>query len=186
MILTRRTKIEHHLGVWLAMLFLTFANSAVQAQAESYVPFQITGTMIQNADGDTFRLQTKEREVLVVRFSGSDSPEVGQTYWRAARNTLRDLLGGKETTVSCYKQDQDARNVCHVTVGATDVGVEMVRRGMAWYAEPSAHELTEAQRLNYQAAQRFAQEKAFGLWSMANPQPPWECRQRRIQKKRCR
>lgn len=142
--------------------------------------------MIRNADGDTFRLQTKEHEVLVVRFSGSDTPEIGQTYWRAARNTLRDLLGGQETTAACYKQDPDGRYVCHVTVGTTDIGLEMVRCGMAWYAESSAHELTETQRLNYQAAQRFAQEKAFGLWSMPHPQPPWECRQRRSQRKKCR
>ena len=88
--------------------------------------------------------------------------------------------------MSCYKQDQDSRHVCQVTVGTTDVGLEMVRRGMAWYAESSAHELTDTQHLNYQAAQRFAQEKAFGLWSTPHPQPPWECRQRRSQKKKCR
>lgn len=68
----------------------------------------------------------------------------------------------------------------------TDIGVEMVRRGLAWYAYQYADELTNAQRMNYQAAERFAQENAFGLWSMPNPQPPWECRTLRRQGKKCR
>lgn len=118
--------------------------------------------------------------------SGSDAQETGQAYWRAARNTLRDLLAGQETTVSCYKLDRHSRDVCHVAVGATDVGADMVRRGMAWYAFQYAHELTEAQRLNYQAAERFAQEKALGLWSIPNPQPPWESRKLRRQRIKCR
>lgn len=184
--MTYCTKFGHHLGFGLAMLAMAVAQSPAQAQTEPYVPFQISGTAIQNPDGDTFQLQTQARGVLPIRFSGSDAPEIGQSYWRAARNTLRDRLAGQETTVSCYKQDHDARHVCHVTVGTTDIGVEMVRRGMAWYAESSAHELTEVQRQNYQAAERFAQEKAFGLWSMPHPQPPWECRQRRSQGKKCR
>lgn len=184
--MTHRTKIRHHLGFWLATLAMTFAHSPAQAQAEPYLPFQLTGRVIQNHDGDTFRLQTKERGVLVVRFSGSDTPETGQSYWRAARNTLRDLLAGQETTISCYKRDRHDRDVCHVTLGTTDVGVEMVRRGMAWYGYNYADELTETQRMNYQAAERFAQENAFGLWSMPNPQPPWECRTLRRQGKKCR
>lgn len=69
--MTRRTKIGHHLGFWLATLAVTFAHSPVQAAP--YIPFQLTGRAIQNRDGDTFRLQTKERGVLVVRFSGSST-----------------------------------------------------------------------------------------------------------------
>lgn len=168
------------------MFVLPFTHSAAQAQAEPYVPFQVSGTSIQNHDGDTFRLQTQDRGVLVVRFSGSDTPETGQAYWRAARNTLRDILAGQETTISCYKLDRHGRNVCHVTVGTADVGIEMVRRGMAWYAFQYASELTESQRLNYKAAEHFAQEKGFGLWSMPNPQPPWDCRKLRRLRIKCR
>lgn len=186
MILTVCSNFWHRLRFSLATPVLIFTYSAAQSQTEPYVPLQISGTAIQNHDGDTFRIQTQERGLLVVRFSGSDTPETGQAYWRTARNILRHLLSGQETTVHCYKRDHHGRDVCHVTIGTTDIAVGMVRRGMAWYAFQYANELTESQRLNYRAAEHIAQEKRIGLWSMPNPQPPWECRKLRKQRINCR
>jgi endonuclease YncB( thermonuclease family) len=67
-----------------------------------------------------------------------------------------------------------------------DVGLEMVRQGMAWHAFQFAHEQTEAERVAYKTAEEQARLGRVSLWSEPNPQPPWECRSLRRAGQKCR
>ena len=159
---------------------------AFSAHAESYAPFTTTGTVIKNHDGDTIKLQTPDRGLLTIRFAASDTPETGQAYWKVARNVLRSPVVGKPVTASCYKRDRDKRDVCRVFVGAMDIGLETVRRGVAWYAFQYGSELKESERHDYLAAEQLAREQRLGLWAEPDPMPPWECRKLRRAGQKCR
>lgn len=185
-LLMRRTKNRHVLAISVATLLMSVACSPVLAKADPYVPFKTSGRVIKNHDGDTIKLQTADRGLLTIRFSGSDTPETGQAFWKRSRNTLRAMLANRETSVFCYKNDRHQRDVCHVSVGTTDVGLEMVRQGMAWYGYQFGHELSSEQRRSYIDAEQQARAQGLGLWSMPDPQPPWECRKLRKQGLHCR
>lgn len=157
-----------------------------QAKPGPHEPFEVTGRVIKNHDGDTIKLSTAEHGIIDVRLSGADTPETGQANWRAARGALRELVAGKPVTVWCYKRDRNDREVCHVTVDGTDPALELVKQGLAWYAFMFAAELTPAMREAYQAAEAQARQQHIGLWQDPEPMPPWQCRKLRKAHQTCR
>ncbi len=168
----------------LALLLLLLAGlSAAQAKPGPHSPFETTGTVIKNPDGDTIRLDTSDHGVLDVRLSGADTPEKGQAYWKAARGYLRSLVAGQTTTVWCYKRDRYDREVCHVRVGSRDLGEALVAEGYAWYAFQFAEELEAEQRARYREAAQHARSQRLGLWQELEPMPPWQCRKYKRQGK---
>lgn len=166
-----------------SILMITGIQMA-QADGRFHPPFEMTGSVMKNHDGDTIKLATDERGVITIRLSGADTPEMGQAYWKAARSYLRSLVAGQKTTAWCYKQDQFYREVCHVRVGKQDIGQALIAAGFAWYAFQFAAELTAEQRLAYPEAERRAKAGRIGLWQEADPMPPWECRRLTRAKKR--
>ncbi|NJA90147.1 thermonuclease family protein [Rhodocyclus tenuis] len=174
----------HHTRVPLFLIIGLWCAS-VDAKEPSYQAFEAIGPVINVHDGDTLKLWTEER-IVTVRFSGSDTPETGQAYWRVARDRLRALVRGQPTTISCYKKDMHARDVCRVYVGTQDVGLEMVREGLAWHAYQFDDEQTSAERVAYKNAESDARAKGLGLWADSAPMPPWECRKLRRTGRRCR
>lgn len=159
---------------------------AVHAKPGTHEPFEVTGRVIKNHDGDTIKLQTTERGIIDVRLSGADTPETGQAYWKAARGALHELVAGKPVTVWCYKTDKYDREVCHVAVSGKDTGLELIRGGYAWYAHMFAHELTASQQKTYPKAEEQARRQRIGLWQEPDPMPPWECRKLRKAHQTCR
>lgn len=168
----------------LLPLAIGFSSTPALAAApsSSYTPFTATGSVVSNHDGDTFKLQTPDRGILTIRFSGMDTPESSQAYWKSARRALAGLVKGQPVTVHCYKKSHD-RDVCRVFAGTgrqeRDVGLEMVKAGMAWHAFQFAREQTEAERVAYTDAETRARHAKVGLWAEPDPQPPWECRKLR-------
>lgn len=110
---------------------------------------------------------------------------MGQSYWKLARQALANLLKDKAVTASCYKKSYD-RDVCKVCTETVDVGLEMVRLGMAWHAVQFVHEQTEAERVAYAAAEAQARQARIGLWVEPDPQAPWECRKLRRAGQKCK
>lgn len=141
--------------------------------------------VIHNHDGDTIDLQTVDRGLLKVRFSGADTPETGQAFWKVARKHLSKFVDGQQTTAWCYKTDRYEREVCHVRVGKNDLGLELIQHGYAWYAHMFSHELSREQQVSYAAAEEQARMRQLGLWSIADPMPPWECRKLRKAGQKC-
>lgn len=156
------------------------------AKPGPHEPFEVTGTVIKNHDGDTIKVQTAEHGLVVVRLSAADTPETGQAYWRVARDALRHQIAGKPVTVWCYKRDRNDREVCHVSVRGNDPGLALVQQGYAWYAYMFASELTAEKQRNYRAAEEAAKQQRLGLWAEPTPMPPWECRKLRKAGQKCR
>jgi endonuclease YncB( thermonuclease family) len=133
-------------------------------------------------DGDTFICRPAGAEPFKVRVARADAPErkPSSPYKsRAAQKRLRGLLG-PGTQAACYKLDAYGRPVCRVrTASGTDVGTEMIRAGLAWYAEPWAGELRAEDRVRLLQLQAEAKAARRSVRGMPDPMPPWVCRERK-------
>lgn len=121
-------------------------------------------------DGDTFTHYGKEGTVKV-RLYGIDAPEKSQTYGVRSTNALQTYLSGKNFTVYIDSYDKYGRALGKIYVGDTYINLEMIRTGNAWWYQ-------------YFAPKEAAMEQAFneaqhnkrGLWSLPNPQNPYDFR----------
>ena len=122
-----------------------------------------TASVMSVEDGDSVVVKT-ESEQIAVNLSGVDAPEMSQPGGLQARQFLSDLTLGKTVTVRLTNRvDRMAR----LEVAGIDVTEALVRAGMGWHCPRYAddRDLTRAE-----AEARSAKR---GLWSVAQPTPPW-------------
>jgi endonuclease YncB( thermonuclease family) len=162
----------------LTAIVLIGAGSA-SAGPRPHDPWTTTGRAVKIIDGDTFDLLTADRGLIRVRFGGMDAPERGQAFSRRATEHLGQLLAEQRIAVRCFKDDGNAREVCDVSVNGSDVGLDMIRAGLAWHFKRFESEQAPRMRARYAEAEEDARRQRIGLWSTADPMPPWECRQLR-------
>ncbi len=125
--------------------------------------------VVRVKDGDSLVVVSGGRQVDV-RLADIDAPEYRQPHGEAARSLLRSLVDGKTVDLQLVGGDAYRRIVAHVFVEGVDVNAEMVGQGLAWVRR--AYDPAPALvRLEDEA--RAAE---VGLWSDANPTPPWEWR----------
>ena len=130
------------------------------------------------ADGETLTLLVDKTQHRI-RIDGIDAPERTQPYSQRARQSLDDLAKGKQATAQCSKVDKYGRDVCLVIIDGTDIGLEQLRRGLAWFFVRYAEELSPDRRTQYEAAEAEAKAKGRGLWRDITPVPPWDYRAHR-------
>jgi endonuclease YncB( thermonuclease family) len=141
------------------------------AQAVEWV-----GTVVGVADGDTLTLLDAGRTQHRIRIDGIDAPERAQPWGQRARQSLSALAYGRPARADCGKTDRYGRAVCRVMVDGVDVGLEQVRRGLAWHYTRYAHEQPRELRVRYKAAEIEARAARLGLWEGAEPVAPWDWR----------
>lgn len=73
-------------------------------------------------DGDTFKTAGRKHPV---RLAHVDAPETGQPGAAAATRRLRNLIGGKEVSVSTQARDKYGRSVARVRVDGRSVNRAM-------------------------------------------------------------
>ena len=122
--------------------------------------------VIRVKDGDSLTVQSGSQEVDI-RLADIDAPEYDQARGQEALQVLRSLAEGREAELELLGGDAYRRIVARVFVSGVDVNAELVRRGLAWVTRdydpaPDLIRLEDEAR----AARR-------GLWSDANPVPPW-------------
>lgn len=83
-------------------------------------------------DGDTWRCRDGTR----IRLQGANTLERGEPGWRASRDFLRDLIGGKLLAckamgVSISFDKPRINSQCTLPTGE-DVAAEIVKAGLAW------------------------------------------------------
>ncbi|QIF01228.1 thermonuclease family protein [Roseimicrobium sp. ORNL1] len=123
-------------------------------------------------DGDSVTLLSDGVQYKA-RLSGIDAPELRQEFGLHAKATLVAMVEGRVVTFTDSGLDRYHRTLVRLHVEGMDVNAEMVRRGMAWKYSAYTRDpvLTSAE----QEARQFHR----GLWSQANPVPPWEWRHAR-------
>lgn len=140
---------------------------------------RLDGKVVAIHDGDTLTLLDGKKVEHRIRLAQIDAPEVGhgrddpgQPFGNAARQSLAELVYGREVRAECEARDRYGRSVCTLWLGRTDVNREQVRRGMAWVFDRYATDGT------LYAIQDEARAARRGLWSEAAPVPPWDWRAR--------
>lgn len=155
------------------LLVLVVAALLVAAPAHAE---QWRGRVVAIADGDTLTLLDAERRQHRIRLDGIDAPERTQPFGQRARQSLAALAHGRDAVAECPKTDRYGRAVCRVFVDGVDVGLEQVRRGLAWHYQRYAHEQHPQARAEYARAEGQARRGGAGLWSERDPTPPWDYR----------
>ncbi len=127
------------------------------------------------SDGDTFKALTKQKEQIRCRIYGIDAPELVQDFGRRSKERLSQLIFNQNVRIKIQSTDRYGRKVVWVYREAQDVGLEMIRSGMAWHYKKFYNSD------EYAEAQRTASKNKVGLWSGKNPQAPWSYRKDRKQ-----
>ena len=122
-------------------------------------------------DGDTLTCLDETNQQQKVRLAGIDAPEIGQDQGKASREALAGMVFGKTIEVVDEGRDRYGRWIAQVAVNGVDVNRQMVATGNAWHYAAYSNDQTLA------ALQSQAQSQRIGLWSQADPVPPWVFRQ---------
>jgi endonuclease YncB( thermonuclease family) len=128
------------------------------------------GKVVSVADGDTITVLVEGNKQVKVRLAQIDAPEKSQAFGQKSKQSLSEMVFNKQVTVVQEDMDRYGRVVGRVYVGGLDVNAEQVKRGMAWvYRKYSS----DATFIGYEDE---AKSSRLGLWSDANPIPPWDFR----------
>lgn len=146
---------------------------ALSAQAEV-----LSGKVVRVADGDSITVLLSGRQERV-RLAAIDAPESHQAFGRKSRESLAEMVAGKTVMIDTNKRDHYQRIVGKVLLNGVDIGLEQIKRGMAWHYKHYAHEQETEDQSAYAQAEYMAQRDQLGLWRDQQPMPPWEFRKLR-------
>lgn len=154
---------QKNLGILTLLL-----GAAVATHAET-----IDGRVYGIVDGDTLIVLNGANRQRKVRLIGIDAPALTQDFGQNARTALSALAANQPVTADCRA---DSADLCRARIGGRDVGLELVRTGMAWWNPQHTSLQSPEERADYQQAEFNAKIRRFGLWNSKNPVPPWQWR----------
>lgn len=148
----------------------------------------VEGSVIKVVDGDKLVITVddklivgapRNRQQLEVRLSGIDAPDVSQPYGQEAFRQLKSKVYLARVRIQYAGHDRYGQAVGEVYIGRTNVNVEMVREGFAWWYQRYAPQSKELEQ-----AESEAKKRSRGMWGdVKPPEPPWEYRKRRREAK---
>ena len=128
----------------------------------------VTGKVVGVLDGDTIEVLHNNQPERI-RLHGIDCPEKGQAFGQRAKQATSALIFGKEVRLGIHGKDKYGRTIADVLLPeGTNVNQQLVREGWCWwYREYAPKDLALEQ------SEQEAKEAKRGLWSEADPVPPW-------------
>jgi micrococcal nuclease len=130
---------------------------------------QLVGKVVSIADGDTFTMLVNNERVRI-RLHGIDCPEKGQDFSNTAKDFLSNHVFGKTVTVKEMDTDRYGRTIGMVFADSVNVNEKLLEAGLAW------HYAYYDKNPAWAKLEQQAKSKKLGLWSLANPIPPWDYR----------
>lgn len=132
----------------------------------------LTGRVVGVADGDTITVLDASKGLTKIRLHQIDAPEKttggrGQDFGQRSKQSLSELVYGKQVRIEVADTDKYGRTVGTVWVSGKDANLEQIRRGMAWVYTKYASDP------EYFAAEPIAKSSRTGLWSQPNATSPW-------------
>lgn len=141
----------------------------------------IHGRVVGVSDGDSVTVIDAKKTQFKIRLAGIDAPEKAQAYGQKAKESLSDLVFGKQVDVEWSKQDRYGRTVGKIMLGGVDINLEQIKRGMAWHYKQYQNEQSEEDRVTYSKFENIARDKKMGLWRDLFPIEPAIFRQKKKQ-----
>ena len=151
---------------------------ALVVLAQNNIQVVIEGKVVRVADGDTITVLDKDNKQHRIRFQGIDAPESKQDFGQKSKQSLSDLVFGKQVTVIYSKMDKYRRVVGKIMLDGKDINIEQIKAGMAWHYKKYADEQPPEDRVSYAKAEQEARAAKIGLWQDPNPTPPGDYRQK--------
>jgi endonuclease YncB( thermonuclease family) len=134
---------------------------------------RISGVVTSVHDGDTITVGGES-----VRLASIDAPELDQAYGPSSRAHLAAMVLGQSVTVTYVQKDLYDRVVGTVfKPDCSQVNLNQVVAGAAWYYEAFKCEIDLRQRQAYAAAHAAARTAKKGLWA-TTAVAPWVHRNR--------
>jgi endonuclease YncB( thermonuclease family) len=139
----------------------------------------IHGRVVGVSDGDTVTVIDVNKTQYKIRLAGIDAPEKAQAYGQKSKESLSELVFGKQVDVEWSKQDRYGRTVGKIMLAGVDINLEQIKRGMAWHYKQYQNEQSPEDRDAYAQYQSQAQERKMGLWRDPTPIEPAVFRQKK-------
>jgi len=140
-----------------------------------------TGKVVGVSDGDTIKVLRDGKQVKI-RLYGVDTPEKAQAFGSRAKQFTSALVADKVVNVETVTTDKYGRSVGLVTVDGKLLDTELIKAGMAWVYRKYCDRQPLCNDLIKQESK--AKANSIGLWSVPNPQPPWDWRHAKKNKKK--
>ncbi len=154
-----------HRTLLASLLYIILIAGTLHAQT-------ITGKVVGVADGDTITV-LQNRTQYKIRLHGIDTPEKGQDFGNRAKQFTSGMVFGKQVQVIQKDTDRYNRVVGVVYIGDKCLNQELIRNGFAWVYQKYCK---DAVCNEWQGLESQARKSKIGLWSHADPIPPWDYR----------
>ena len=155
----------------LLLIFVLFLSNIVNAKT-------IEGLVVGVADGDTITVLDQQKNTYKIRLQGIDAPEKKQAFGEKSKQSLHDLVHGKQVRIEYDKEDKYGRIVGKITLDDLDICLQQLVLGMAWHYKKYQNEQSVADRVVYNDAELKSKSLKLGLWADETPLPPWEFRKK--------
>jgi endonuclease YncB( thermonuclease family) len=155
----------------LLLIFVLFLSNIVNAKT-------IEGLVVGVADGDTITVLDQQKNTYKIRLQGIDAPEKKQAFGEKSKQSLHDLVHGKQVRIEYDKEDKNGRIVGKITLDDLDICLQQLGLGMAWHYKKYQNEQSVADRVVYNDAELKSKSLKLGLWADETPMPPWEFRKK--------
>lgn len=136
---------------------------------------ELMGQVIKVIDGDTITILDANKEQFKIRLSGIDAPEKSQAFGNESKQSLSEMIAGKEVKVDYNKRGRYGRIIGKVLLNE-DINLAQVKRGLAWHYKQYEREQEVEDRALYAQEEYLAQKDKLGLWNDKTPIPPWDFR----------
>jgi endonuclease YncB( thermonuclease family) len=107
-----------------------------------------------------------------IRLEGIDAPESHQAFGAQSKQSLLEMVFGKDVTVVYQKTDQYGRLVGKILLDGKDINLEQVKAGLAWHYKEYQREQAPEDRELYARAEDEAHTGRRGLWQDPDPIEP--------------
>ena len=155
----------------LLLIFVLILSNIVNAKT-------IEGLVVGVADGDTITVLDQQKNTYKIRLQGIDAPEKKQAFGEKSKQSLHDLVHGKQVRIEYDKDDKYGRIVGKITLDDLDICLQQLVLGMAWHYKKYQNEQSVADRVVYNDAELKSKSLKLGLWADETPTPPWEFRKK--------
>ena len=152
------------------LLTLTFFCSVLSIKANT-----LYGRVVEVEDGKTMTIENTGRRVKVA-LKLAEPPDKEQAFADIARQHLSGLVLGRQVAIEYTGLGADALLIGRVFCDNRDVGLQMIRDGVAWFDRSYESELNEAERRVYADSEQAARNERRGIWQDPAPVAPWEWR----------
>jgi endonuclease YncB( thermonuclease family) len=160
--------------VFVALLTVLYCALPVKANT-------LQAIVVEVNDGKTITVENTGRRIKVA-LKAAEAPEQDQPYGDVARLHLASFVLNRQVLVEYTGLGADALLIARVFCENRDIGLQMIRDGVAWFDRNYESELgAQSQRL-YADSEQAARSEHRGIWQDSSPVPPWEWRQAKADK----